>query len=146
MEQNELRFQNHIIDSYKLAGGYAKKWASEWQAHAPDLICSLPEIGLHLLEVKHIPAFSETKAIVKNALRVGQRREARLWRQAGGEVWAAVIGRSSEARGSALCFLDPLADPWDLREGVWVPYMLSTKFDVKSLIIRTRALYDMQEK
>ena len=49
----ELKFQDHLIDSYSRQGGYARKWASEWQGGVQDLICSIPPIGLHLIEVKH---------------------------------------------------------------------------------------------
>lgn len=133
--RRELLFQNHIIDSYRLAGGHARKWASEWQAHNPDLICSLAPYGVHLIEVKHIPTFGPgAGARVKNALTMGQRLECKKYKQAGGVVLAGVIGSSSDARGSYMAVFRPDDEHWLRDSVIWFPYVLSTKFDIRGLL------------
>lgn len=122
MKRQELVFQNHIIDSYANCGGYAQKWASEWQAHKPDLICCLPEYGVHLLEVKHVPEFGSTKLLVKNPLTEGQKRECKKYLKAGGVVRAAVISNSSKAIGSFLGLACTQQEYWHHDKILWVPY------------------------
>ena len=132
MSQNELTFQKHIIDSYWACGGHAAKWASEWQAGKPDLICALPGVGLHLMEVKHLPNF-KAGSRVKNALTTLQQRECREYLESDGTVVAGVVGFSSKAVGSKLALFDPLAEQWAADEAYWVPYRPGMKFDMKAL-------------
>lgn len=54
-ERKELKYQPRIVDSYPFYGGFAKKWVTDVQVGNPDLICTLPWMGLHLIEVKHRP-------------------------------------------------------------------------------------------
>lgn len=133
LAKNELRFQNHIIDSYEICGGHAQKWASEWQANKPDLICSLPGVGLHLLEVKHVPNF---RVLIENQLTKGQQIECIKYLEAGAWVWAAVVAGSSDARGSYLGLFDTRSEIWYYEQGVWVEYKLGTKFYVHDLVHR----------
>lgn len=136
MSRHELAFQSHIIDSYKLAGGYAQKWASEFQAGKPDLVCCLPGLGVHLLEVKHIPEFGPNGKIVlvKNQLTEKQQQECRRYRDAGGQVWAAVVGMSSYARNSQLALFDHQQDIWAASDAYWIEYELGKKFDMRALL------------
>lgn len=135
-KRRELAFQNHIIDSYKRVGGHAQKWASEWQANKPDLICSLPGVGLHLIEVKHIPEFGPEMArrVQTNNLTAGQRNECKHYLLAGARVWAGIIGSSSDARGATFALFDPLADKWGANNTMWVPYELKHKFNIEALV------------
>lgn len=141
--RNEIRFQNHIIDSYAMRGGHAQKWASEWQANKPDLICSLPGIGLHLLEVKHVPVF---ESVVRNCLTKGQQIECQKYLNGGAWVWAAVVSGASDARGSYLGLLDTQAEMWHYDKAIWVPYKLGYKFDVLNLVHRTIMWESYREK
>jgi hypothetical protein len=80
MAKRELKFQNHIVNSYKIAGGYAKKWASDLAVGNPDLICSL--VRPHLMEVKHRPTWDGNRP-VKNPMTAKQVIEMGRWIDAG---------------------------------------------------------------
>jgi hypothetical protein len=132
MRRVELAFQKHIIDSYKTGGGYAKKWASEWQKGVPDLIASLPGVGLHLAEVKHRPDFLK-KGRIANPLEPKQRQECRDYIQAGAMVCGFLIS-GEKATGSRLYVFDPSAD-YVHDHDPWVAYVPGIKYDLSDLLI-----------
>lgn len=134
LRQTELKFQNHIIDSYEKCGGRARKWASEWQKGMPDLICSLPGVGGHLLEVKHRPEFGPMKRIIKNPLEPKQRDEAKKYIEAGCAVFVAIIACETLALKSRLLLFDPLADLMYYNEEESVPYEPGKGYYVRGLI------------
>lgn len=131
--QRELNFQKHIIDSYLLAGGHAAKWASEWTAGNPDLVCCLPGLGVHLIEVKHIPTWDACRDI-KNPMTPLQKLESCRYNQSGGLCLLAVAHGSSTATNSFLT----LCYPYDrLNWGTvieTVPYRNGTKFNMGALL------------
>lgn len=104
----ELRFQDHLIDSYKYYKGYARKWASEWQNGVMDLICTLPGVAVHLTEVKHRPEF--TGQTIKNPIEAIQRETAKSFINGGGDVLLCVIGNSTKAIGSYAYWFHPLVE------------------------------------
>lgn len=132
MKRTELSFQGHIIDSYKNFGGYAKKWASEWQKGVPDLIASLPGIGLHLAEVKHRPDFL-TKGRIANPLEPKQKQECRDFMAAGGMVCGYLVA-GEKALGSRLYVFDPLAEEVHDHDP-WVAYVPGKKYDLPDLLV-----------
>jgi|SRR5580765_8770342 len=75
--------QLDIIRSIKAEGGYAKKWASRFGIGNPDLICSLPGIGIFLLEVK----------TEKGKVTSKQEFELENWRKAGGLAFVGIVQR-----------------------------------------------------
>lgn len=134
MKKNELRFQTHIIKSYKKCGGYAKKWASEWQAGPPDLVCSHLVGGTHLVEVKHVPNWDHGKSL-KNPMTPAQKLEARSYIDAGGTVFLGVVFGSSDAKGSHLGYFDPREDQITRPiENATVPYVMGQGFDIAKLL------------
>ena len=108
MSRNELRFQNHIIDTYKAEGGTGKKWASEWAVGNPDLVLSCPGVGVHLAEVKHRPTFDPARSI-QNPMSAKQKQAARDYIEAGGTVFLFIVV-GEKAVNSRLCIYDPLKD------------------------------------
>jgi hypothetical protein len=124
LRKQELIFQNHLIDSYKAQGGYAKKWASDLMVGNPDLICAFPGIGQHLVEVKHRPQFSPYDGNGwKNQLEPKQIYECKRHIEGGGAVLAGVIIGSVSALNSFLCFFDPREPVWTLREMLIAKYV-----------------------
>ena len=134
--QTELKFQDHIIDSYKSCGGHAAKWASEWQKGKPDLICSLPFWGVHLLEVKHLPEFGSVKSSVRNAMDTKQRSEARHYLEGGGLVRAAVVAFDTHANKSKLGLFHTQIDNWFVNDTQWVEYTPGKGYDMQELLRR----------
>lgn len=133
--QVELKFQNHIIGSYETHGGHAAKWGSEFQKGKPDLICCLPVIGVHLLEVKHLPIFGVPSCPVsRNTMSTKQRDEAKLYKSAGGFVMAAVVGFNTHANKSKLALFETQYDTWDARSVIWADYVAGKGYDVVMLI------------
>lgn len=128
----ELSYQNHIMDSYKIAGGRAKKWASEWQKGVPDLIASLHGVGVHLVEVKHVPTFDRTKTI-KNPLQPKQKQECRDYIEAGGLVMGFLVCGPSVIKSELFVF-NPCADLLDGASMPSVPYRLKAKYDLRPAI------------
>lgn len=119
----ELKFQNHIIDSYEKFGGYARKWASDLQVGPPDLVGAMPEIGQHLMEVKHRPEFGDTKMSMPNPMDKKQIDVAKRYINANGVVFLGVVGKSSKAIGSTLSLFDPLDPQIDYEEDWALPYV-----------------------
>lgn len=97
----ELKFQDHIIDSYKNCGGYARKWATDLQVGLPDLCATLPDFGGHWCEVKHRPEW-EVGEQYPNPLDKMQALNARRFRAGGALVYGAVVIGSVSAIGSTL--------------------------------------------
>lgn len=128
--RKELAFQAHIIDSYARCGGHAAKWIDQHAKGRLDLVCSLPNVGVHLVEVKHRPEFVGGKIHIPNAMTVKQRREARIYEEAGGLALAGVVCSSSDARGSKFGFFDPQKEEWNLDDIMLVDYVLGRKFDI----------------
>lgn len=131
MARRELAFQNHIIDSYGFGGGYAKKWASEWQKGVPDLICSLPEQGMHLAEVKHVPNFGPNSDI-QNPMTDKQRDTAKNFQAAGARVLLYVVAGEDTRKCVLYAFPSHMSRIFG-RSPAWVPYRLGHKFDVNVL-------------
>lgn len=125
----ELKFQDHIIDSYKACGGYARKWATDMQVGLPDLCAALPGIGGHWVEVKHRPEWSILKREYGNPLDKMQVRNARLYMDAGALVFGAVIVEGSNAIGSHLVIFHPLA-PVLMTDHTIYPYVPGKGYDV----------------
>lgn len=139
MKRNELLFQNHIIESYERAGGRAQKWASEWQANKPDLICSLPLIGLHLMEVKHLPEWDPAKKNThRNVLTIGQQKECKMYLDAGASVYAGVVMKSSYARGSVMALFNPIVPEWNILGSTLSEYVLGVGFDIQYIISNSK--------
>lgn len=135
MKKRELMFQDHIIRSYITCGGYAKKWSSEWVAGPPDLVCCLPGLEVHLVEVKHMPNMDpENPRQYKNPMTPAQRLEAKKYGKAGGLVLLGVVAASSGARGSFLGVFDPLEEAIESPLTGWVPYVLGDGFNITKLL------------
>jgi hypothetical protein len=136
--QVELRFQNHIIDSYAAQKGHACKWASEWQKGKPDLICAIPSFPMHLLEVKHLPDFGPGAKHdrVLNALEPKQRSEAKKYLEGGGVVFAAVIGCSDKAIGSKLGLFHTGVIGWFASDAWWADYRPGIGYDMTEALRR----------
>lgn len=49
---NEIAWQRRILNQVAKEGGYGKKWATPYTVGVPDLVLSLPRVGLTLAEVK----------------------------------------------------------------------------------------------
>ena len=135
--QTELKFQNHIIDSYKFQGGHAAKWGSEFQKGKPDLICALPKWGVHLLEVKHLPLFGSKQQRVRNALSEKQKDECKLYLNAGGIVFAAVVGYGTHSRDAKLGLFHALVGDWFTSDTLWVDYVAGKGFDMNEAMRNT---------
>lgn len=131
--RRELKFQDHIIDSYKQCGGHARKWATDLQVGMPDLICSLRPHGVHLAEVKHRPEFILGR-VYANPLTARQIHEAGLYTKAGGLALGYLVFGATDALGSMLKVFDPLAQLVDLGSGAWVPYQPGLKFNMHKLL------------
>jgi hypothetical protein len=131
--RKELKFQDHIIDSYKLAGGHARKWATDLQVGMPDLICSLPGVGVHLAEVKHRPEWG-LFGCYRNPLTKKQILEATNYKNAGGLVFGYLVVRETDAIGSYLVAFDPTAIAVDTTNCPKVPYVPGGKYDMMQLI------------
>lgn len=129
--RRELKFQDHIIDSYKLAGGHARKWATDLQVGMPDLICSMLGYGCHLVEVKHRPTWKRGGAYA-NPLTEKQKFECGKYKMAGAKVHGFVIVESTDALGSHLALFDPVAPHVQLLNSV--PYVAGKKFNVAKLL------------
>lgn len=130
-KRQELKFQDHIVDSYGLAGGYAKKWASEMAVGNPDLVCALPGVGVHLVEVKHRPDWRLGNEYA-NPLTAKQMQVARDYTKAGGVVFGAVVFGSVKALGAFLFFFDPTLDRLKITRGY--EYKSGVKFPVKQIL------------
>jgi hypothetical protein len=131
--RKELKFQDHLIDSYRLVGGHAHKWASEWLIGVPDLVCCLPTIGVHLIEVKHIPILSLGQ---KNPMTAKQVYECKRYKDAGGLVFLAVVKGGPEARATQVALFDVSNEKlYDPLSG-WHPYVPGKKYDVTRMAIK----------
>lgn len=128
--RRELAHQNHIIDSYKECGGHAAKWASEWQKGKPDLICSTPRLGGHLMEVKHRP---DWKRVCKNLLEPKQIDECKKYLDAGCRVVVGVV-RGEKTIKSEMALFDPLSETFDPVTAFWVPYVPGKKYNINTLL------------
>lgn len=122
----ELKFQDHIIASYRYQGGYARKWASDMQVGVPDLIAALPDFGCHLAEVKHRPDWALDGQVRANPLDAAQARMARKYIEGGSLVLGYVIIGTSNALGSTLVAFDPRYD--DLVLGSANPYIHASTY------------------
>jgi len=138
-KRDELKFQTHLVKSYASYGGFAKKWASEWQGGVPDLVCSLPMIGLHLIEVKHRPSFGPgsdiTNPMEKLQIEVGQ-----SYAKAGAVSLLCVIGGDTDALKSVAYFFrtDPHTGAFPARIGpatafYYSPYLRGFGYNVSSM-------------
>jgi hypothetical protein len=145
MARRELNFQNHVLDSYELAGGYGKKWSSEWAAGNPDLVLALHGFGVHLMELKHRELWSVGKEYM-NPLTQKQRTEARRWREAGGNALGGVV-IGEKAINSTLCLFMPTQDPIVLQPELSLPYNfngIGSKFPVETLLNNWSTRYGWQ--
>lgn len=125
----ELKFQDHIIDSYKACGGYARKWATDMQVGLPDLCATLPGIGGHWVEVKHRPEWSILRKEYENPLDKMQARNARLYIEGGALVFGAVIVGGVKAIGSSLVIFHPYA-PVIMADRNIFPYVPGKGYDM----------------
>ena len=142
MLNRELKFQSHILDAYEDHGGYGRKWASDLQVGAFDLVVSLPVWGIHGIEVKHRPTWSE--GFYKNPMTPKQIENATSYWKAGGNALGCVI-TGEKAINSTMWLFWPFSDEIELnsllstrwREG-------SAKYDIKMLLEAWRANYGWQ--
>lgn len=142
MGRRELVFQNHVIDSCKLRGGYGKKWSSEWQGGNPDLVLSLPIVGVFLLELKHCPTWQLDKWY-KNPLTPKQMKEAKSWVNGGGLVLGGVV-IGDKAVNSKLCVFNPTSEHVLLKGDLAGDYNLhgvGTKYPMNTLLTNWRLEY-----
>lgn len=142
MPRAELKMQSRIVESYAAHGGYAAKWKDEYTKGKPDLVCSLPGVGVHLLEVKHRPEWDLDRVSgVNNPMEERQVIEARRYMRAGGLILAClVVGGAKTVSDAQLAFFDPLSKVWYLHDAVWAPWHPQNKFDV------LRALKEWRKK
>lgn len=137
--KRELVFQDHIRKSYERQGGYARKWASAWTAGPPDLVCSLPGFGVHLMEVKHLPTWKGGP--INNPMTTLQQGESEKIEAAGGVALLGVVYGSSVARGSFLGLFQSSLETFSLTDAEAVaPYVVGEGFDIRYLlaVARTR--------
>lgn len=137
LRRDELKFQNHIMESYKNQGGHARKWASEWQKGMPDLICSLVGFGVHLIEVKHVPEFGPSKSLIINPLEPRQQHEAKKYVEGGGLVFAGIVGGSTNAIGSHLSLFHPLKASFKYNESLKSDFVSGKGYDMLNLMEMT---------
>lgn len=130
--QTELKFQDHIIQSYKNYGGYGRKWASDMQAGVQDLIVTLPGRGVHLAEVKHRPDWKDLMAEYQNPLTELQKKMAREYEAGGGLSIAYTVIGSTKAIGSYMAIHSATAPFISL--GIFTPYVAGMGFNVKWLL------------
>lgn len=131
--RNELAFQTHVINGYKRAGGYARKWASAWVGGVPDLVCSMPVYSSHFVEVKHLPEWKGQR--LKNPMTVQQRDEAKKLVEAGATVYLGVVWGSTQALWTQLSYLSPLSSHISSEDILCsVPYVRGSGYDIKELL------------
>lgn len=131
--KRELAFQTKILESYKLAGGTGDKWNNEWLTGRPDLILSLPEIGGHLMEVKHRPTWERA---IKNPMTPKQREVAARFMDADCLVVLGIVrGGSPTVITSQLALFNPLHDILYPDNASWYGWRGKNKFDVKSMMM-----------
>jgi len=134
--KSELKYQGHIIDSYKLCGGAARKWATQMMVGVPDLCCTLPGIGAHFVEVKHRPDWDRSK-VYKNPLTPKQMAFAKEFWAGGAMCFAAVVvGASVKAPDSSLFVFDARDEQFNLIAAPRVPYLAGSKYDVERLLCK----------
>jgi hypothetical protein len=147
-KRRELVFQSHILDSYANCGGYARKWASEWQVGVPDLICTLPDIGCHLVEVKHRPLWL-SRPVWDNPLEPKQREICKDYMKGGAIVFVGVISGGSKTTVDARLHVYPaymnrmhvdMEGPSSFVQGV--PYVGGKKFAMRTAINMALKGYD----
>lgn len=136
MARTELKYQKHIIDSYGLCDGFAAKWASEWQKGPPDLICSVPAFGCHLVEVKHLPDFGNKRITIKNPMTEMQQKWARDYKNAGTKVFLAIV-RGHDALTSQITYVDPTQCRVDPGLVTWWDYVPGVKYPINRILSRT---------
>lgn len=128
----ELGWQNKICDSLKASGGYGAKWASEWVSGPPDLICSLPDVGGFLIEVKHLPTWQGGK--IKNPMTELQKDWARRYTKAGCFVFLGIVyGGTKATTASRLLLTSPLGDD-TMNHGGVAAYVLGRGFDMRKVV------------
>jgi hypothetical protein len=133
MSQKELKFQNHVMQSYKNRGGHARKWSAEFTAGNPDLVCALRPYGVHLIELKHRPEWSRT-GVYKNPLTPLQQNACKDYREAGGLAIGGLIVGGTNARETSLGFFHPADEKWTLSEAMWSGYALGQGYDIHALL------------
>lgn len=128
MKRNELKWQNTIVQCYKNCGGVAAKWASEWLSGPPDLVASLPGIGMHGMEVKHVPTWAGGPIL--NPMTPLQRDWSRRYIQAGGLMLLGIVfGGTNATTKSRLFLTDPLQEKVHTH-GVTLSYMMGKGFNM----------------
>ena len=134
MARRELAFQNHIIDSYARWGGFARKWTSEWQKGPPDLVCTHPSLGLHLVEAKHRPSFGNKRICIRNPLEPKQYDTIKKYIEGGAIVYLAIV-RGEKAPASQIAYFNPLQEQLDPGSVQWYSYKPGKdKFPITQLI------------
>lgn len=136
MARQELKIQAHICDSYRIYGGYAVKWDAAHAKGKPDLICSMPGVGVHFIEVKHRPEVAPNRTgAIKNPMEPRQVSEAVKIMRAGGRVFGGlVVGGARTVSESALGLFDPLSEVWYLHDAQWAEWSAKGKFNMLRLL------------
>lgn len=106
--RNELKYQSHLVDSYKAWGGTAHKWATDLNNGVPDIVATLPNMGLHLIEVKHRPEFGVDRDTMPNPMDSLQRHVCSEYAQGGGLVILCVIGGGEPNALSSRAYFYPV--------------------------------------
>lgn len=123
----ELKHQTLLVKSYNDAGGWARKWNSEWQAGPPDIIAHYGET--HFVEMKHLPDLTRT---VKNPMTPKQREEAKRMIAAGASVYLGVV--RGDGPKAEIAYFDPESDYVDPAKGLWVRRQPGVIYDVRTLM------------
>lgn len=139
-------FQPALMDSYKIAGGYAKKWTSDVTVGNPDLVCALPFPGQHLVEVKHRPEFTPKSPGCANQLTLKQQSECRKHIEGGGMVFAALFISSSKTLGSYMGLFSPIEPKWEFNTVTWFPYVRGAKYDIETAVLEATTQYYSNNK
>lgn len=131
--RRELKFQGHIMKSYKNCGGHARKWATNMTVGPPDLVAQIRPLGLHLVEVKHRPNWSVGKGY-KNPMTAKQEDFNKDFSDAGAPTFLMVVIGSHEALKSTLhLFTTPAEKIWVTPHN-GVPYQPRVGYDIKKLM------------
>ena len=130
--QEELKYQGHIVKSYAAQGGFAMKWQSDMTSGKPDLVATLPGIGTHLVEVKHLPNFPSNGALVANALRPLQQKVARDYAEAGAMVLAFIVYGGPTVQSTGIAAFWAHIPEWNIHHGHYAGY--NKGYDVGSLV------------
>lgn len=136
MARRELKYQAHIIESYKKCDGYGARWDNKHVVGPPDLILSVPWFGVHLAEVKHLPTWIRT---IQNPMTDKQQEYARKYLEAGGDVFLYIVrGGGTNVLDAEIALFPPLQESYHPDQGHWVKYTPGKGWDIRELLAGRR--------